>query len=406
MKILELYVENVKRIEAVDITPAGNTVVIEGKNAQGKTSVLDAIAYALGGKSLIPEKPIREGAKTAEVRVDIGDYLITRKWSAGGNSTIKVVSKAAGSEGDVKSSPQAWLDGILGDLSFDPLRFTLMDRAHRVATLKSAAGLDFSVIDDMRARAEVVRRDAGRDVKRLEAELAGMPAEGADGEPEPRPLDDIMADMRKVNDLTRIRGDLERLSREHREAMERANALSESIKAAMSEIAEIEKTLDDRANAVFLQAELTAAQHHIAVAAVSRRRGEVEFALEAARVEYDKADGVIREQDAKKARMLSEAKIPGVAGLEIRDDEVYVEGIQFSEISLSQKIRVAMGIAMAQNPGLRVIRILDGSLLDSDSMAEIEKMAVENDFQVWIERVADAKTRGDAVFIEEGRVKE
>jgi len=49
MKIVKLTAENVKRLRAVEITPDGNTVVISGRNGQGKTSVLDSIWFALGG---------------------------------------------------------------------------------------------------------------------------------------------------------------------------------------------------------------------------------------------------------------------------------------------------------------------------------------------------------------------
>ena len=57
---------------------------------------------------------------------------------------------------------------------------------------------------------------------------------------------------------------------------------------------------------------------------------------------------------------------------------------------------------MSSNPELRVIRIKDGSLLDADGMAMLKAMASENDFQIWIERVADNDPI--AVAIEDGSV--
>ena len=57
--IRHLQIENVKRIKALKITPAGSTVKITGKNDQGKSSVLDSIDYAFCGK--ICDQPIREG---------------------------------------------------------------------------------------------------------------------------------------------------------------------------------------------------------------------------------------------------------------------------------------------------------------------------------------------------------
>lgn len=59
-RIVELHVSNIKRIKTVDITPEKDIVILEGDNAQGKTSVMDSIAYLLGGKRLIPEQWVRK----------------------------------------------------------------------------------------------------------------------------------------------------------------------------------------------------------------------------------------------------------------------------------------------------------------------------------------------------------
>lgn len=69
----------------------------------------------------------------------------------------------------------------------------------------------------------------------------------------------------------------------------------------------------------------------------------------------------------------------------------------------AEQIRVSLAMAMAMNPELRVIRIMDGSLLDENNLALIRQMATDNDFQVWIERVGKADE--GAVIIEEGKVK-
>ncbi len=61
MKIVELKVENFKRVIAVEITPYGNTILIKGKNGQGKSSILDAIMAAICGSKAIPPRPLREG---------------------------------------------------------------------------------------------------------------------------------------------------------------------------------------------------------------------------------------------------------------------------------------------------------------------------------------------------------
>ena len=79
------------------------------------------------------------------------------------------------------------------------------------------------------------------------------------------------------------------------------------------------------------------------------------------------------------------------------------QGVPFSQASSAEQIRVSLGMAMALNPSLRVVRILDGSLLDADALAAIRDMAIAADFQVWIERVGDADA--GAVIIEDGQVR-
>lgn len=70
-KIVRLTAENVKRLVAVEIrpNPDGNLVIVGGRNAAGKSSVLDAIMFALAGKKALPAKPIREG-KSAESKIE------------------------------------------------------------------------------------------------------------------------------------------------------------------------------------------------------------------------------------------------------------------------------------------------------------------------------------------------
>ena len=63
IKINQLEIENVKRIKAVKIEPsASGLTIIGGDNNQGKTSVLDAIAWALGGDRYRPSQPVRNGS--------------------------------------------------------------------------------------------------------------------------------------------------------------------------------------------------------------------------------------------------------------------------------------------------------------------------------------------------------
>jgi hypothetical protein len=79
---------------------------------------------------------------------------------------------------------------------------------------------------------------------------------------------------------------------------------------------------------------------------------------------------------------------------------VLYQGLPFGQASNSEQIRVSMALAMASNPKLRVLRISDGSLLDSDSMELVANEAEKHGFQVWIERVDASGSVG--IVMEEG----
>ena len=139
MKIVKFTAENVKRLKAVEITPDGTVQVITGRNAQGKTSVLDAIWLALGGGGASREtpRPIRDGEDKASVTLDLGDLMVTRTWT--GDKTALTVKSADGAK---YPSPQSVLDALVGRLSFYPLEFTRLSARDQVAALLDLVDLD------------------------------------------------------------------------------------------------------------------------------------------------------------------------------------------------------------------------------------------------------------------------
>jgi len=113
MNIVSITSENFKRIKAVHIKPTGDVVVVGGRNAQGKSSVLDSIAAALGGKELMPDEALRQGADGGQITVDLGDIIVTRTFGPAGKTALKVTNK----EGASFASPQSMLDKLVGRLS-------------------------------------------------------------------------------------------------------------------------------------------------------------------------------------------------------------------------------------------------------------------------------------------------
>ena len=90
-RVIELHAENVRRIKAIDITPPDTgVVIIAGKNAQGKTSTLDALAMAFEGGSKEYLKAIRDGQDKATIEVNCGSFTIKRVIERSGRQTLEV----------------------------------------------------------------------------------------------------------------------------------------------------------------------------------------------------------------------------------------------------------------------------------------------------------------------------
>jgi DNA repair exonuclease SbcCD ATPase subunit len=169
--ITRLEVSNVKRLRAVTINPAGNLVVIGGDNANGKTSVLDSIAMAIGGKGAVPERPIREGQTRASIILETQDIIVERTFSANSGSSLIVKKK----DGSRLTSPQAVLDALTNKIAFDPLEFIHLEPKKQAETLRTLAGIDFTQLDAKRQAAYDSRTDLNRKVKELEAVLKQTP---------------------------------------------------------------------------------------------------------------------------------------------------------------------------------------------------------------------------------------
>lgn len=406
MKIIRFTAENFKRLHAVEITPDGTVQVVTGKNAAGKSSVLDAIWAALGGgaASKGTVKPIREGQEDATVRLDLGDLVVTRTW-VGDKTALKVESQ----DGARYGSPQGVLDALVGKMSFDPLEFTRLSARDQVAALLDIVDLNID-LDDVAARrqAEYDSRTAvGRTIKTLEGQAESL------GKPEDAPEQET-----SVAELITAYRRADIMHRDHREADQRVLSLEGQVERAKAALKVAETALHGSEGALAaargnledapelpdldeIQAKIDTVEVRNNAVRRNIQRAEVKANLTACQDQFTLLSDSIKGIDKTKADALAKAKFP-VPGLAFDDGGVTYQGVPFSQASASEQIRVSLAMAMALNPKLRVVRIMDGSLLDADSMALIAAMAKEQDYQVWIETV----DRGDGVgvLIEDGKV--
>lgn len=131
IKIASLQLENVKRVRAVALTPTENGLtILGGRNGQGKTSVLDGIAWALGGDRYKPTGAAREGSVLPpDIKITLSNGLLVER--KGKNSALTVTDP----EG--KRYGQKLLDAFVGTFAIDLPKFmNATDKEKAEALLK------------------------------------------------------------------------------------------------------------------------------------------------------------------------------------------------------------------------------------------------------------------------------
>lgn len=411
MKIVSLQAENVKRLRAVEIRPDGALVVIKGKNGAGKSSVLDAIWMALGGKSAIPSEPVRTGNKKASIRLELTDLVVTRTLTPDGGGTLKVEGK----DGTKFSSPQAMLDKLVANLSFDPLEFSRMKPKAQAATLSALVGLDFSKQEIERQKHFERRTDVNREVKRLEGELSGV-REHRDAPADELSVAAMMDELRAGEAVhAKIAKAVADAKLEERKAAD-ARAEVEKLRSRAIELKGIAEQADKKADALSLEGyslaktapDVAAMRTRIASADAvntkvreNKKRAELAKKLSVQRAAAEGLTDSIQSIDDDKQRQLQEAAFP-LPGLSLTYDGVTLNNLPFEQASSAEQLRASVAIGLALNPKLRVLLVRDGSLLDEDSLRLVAEMATAKDAQVWVERVGTHDAIG--VLIEDGAV--
>lgn len=417
MKIIRLTASNFKRLDAVEIEPDGSMTVIGGRNAQGKTSILDAIEAVLGGKRHIPKRPVHDGEEKARIVCDLDDIKVTRTFTANGGGGLKVESK----DGAAFGTPQKMLDKLIGKLSFDPLEFVRMDGKARLNMLKRLVGLNFEEQDAARQAAYDDRRDIGRDVKTLEGQLDGLP-HYPDAPDEKVDIAGLMAEIDAIRQHSADKNQVADRIQTVEDRIEAGQGRLKSIEAKQKALdAEAVQCHDDIAKyqeaKTALRAEyddlgpdrddekirdqIDGAQESNRQVDANDRREEVADSLKKKKRRVEKLTDQIEKIDSKRRKAIAAAKFP-VDGLGFDLDGVSFNGIPFDQASSAEQLRVSVAMGLALNPKLQVLLIRDGSLLDEDSLRALGEMAEEADAQIWLERVGTDDTVG--VVIEDGRV--
>lgn len=409
MKIHSLSIENTKRVKAVALEPAKDGLtVIGGRNGQGKTSVLDAIAWALGGDRYKPTNAHREGSVLPPyIKVTLDNGLVVER--KGKNSAL-TVTDPTGLRGG-----QRLLDEFVSELALNLPKFMRATDKEKAATLLKIIGVGDQLAEIEREEKEACseRLALGRIADQKTAFVKSLPYH-ADAPKESVSAADLLrrhndilsrnAENQRKRDIrdelyaakNRMAEQLQQLQRQMDEAMERYKALGRECEIADKNAQDLE---DESTEEIQRDLEQIDEINRKVRANLDHDKAE-EDAREATRA-YDALTAKIHDLRARRMALLSGAKMP-LEALSVEGGALTYKGKHWDCMSSSEQLRVSAAIVRALNPQCGFVLMDQLEQMDLQTMQEFGEWLQEEGLQVIATRVSD----GDEcqIIIEEGEV--
>lgn len=402
MKINQLEIENVKRIKAVKVEPKQNGLtIIGGNNKQGKTSVLDAIAWALGGDKFKPSQAEREGSiipPTLHIVMNNG-LVVERK---GKNSALKVTDPSG------KKAGQQLLNEFVNSFALDLPKFMEASGKEKAQVLLQIIGVGDKLMELEKEEKELYqeRLYVGRTADQKEKFAKEQPYF-----PEaPKDLISPSDLIRQQQEILAKNGENQR-KREYLHQMEQEyQKINDNLSELLAKQKKIEEDLRiARLSAVDLQDESTAElEKNIAnIEEINRKvranldKEKAEDDAETYRNEYNDLTAKISDVRNKKTDLLNSAALP-LPDLSVMDGELVYEGQKWDNMSGADRMKVATAIVRKLNPNCGFV------LLDKLEQMDMKTL---QEFGTWLEAeglqaIATRVSTGEecSIIIEDGYV--
>lgn len=403
MKINKLEIENVKRIKAVKIEPTKDGLtIIGGKNNQGKTSVLDSIAWALGGERFRPSQAQREGSvipPNLKIVMDNG-LVVERK---GKNSDLKVTDPSG------KKAGQQLLNEFIEQLALDLPRFMEASGKEKAKTLLHIIGLDATIVELEKKEAEIFnsRQAIGRIADQKEKYAKEQPY-FPDAPDEPIAAAEL---IRQQQEILARNGENQR----QRENLHNLEQEQQRINDQLAELLRQQADIEEKVRVARLSA---ADLHDESTAELEKNLAEIDEINRKVRANLDKDKA---EEDAKNYRnqyrkytleledvrkekedLLTSAELP-LPGLSVQDGELIYNGAKWDCMSGSDQLKVATAIVRKLNPKCGFVLLDKLEQMDLDTLQEFGKWLETEGLQAIATRVST----GDecSVIISDGYVE-
>ena len=403
VKINELLIENVKRVKAVQFEPsADGLTIIGGRNGQGKTSVLDAIAWALGGNNYKPSVPERDGALVPpNLHLELSNGLIVER--KGKNSTLKVTDPNGNKSG------QQLLNEFVSTLALDLPKFINGSDKDKADSLLKILGIGDVLVqlDTKENQLYAQRTEVGRIADRKKKAADEMPMY-PNVPKEPVSATELIKEQQEIlarnGENERKRQDAARYERMLAEAQIAFDEAKAALQKAEQDCLTARKSAEDLHDESTAELEKNLAEIealNIKIRANSTKEA-AEVEANNLQQEYDGLTEQIESIREERSKLLDSAELP-LPGLSVKDGKLIYNNMPWDGMSGSDQLKVATAIVRKLNPQCGFVLMDKLEQMDLETLQEFGAWLKQEGLQVIATRVST----GDecSIIIEDGMVK-
>ena len=402
-KITSLELENIKRIKAVQISPTETGLtVIGGKNGQGKTSVLDAIMWILGGERYRPSEPKREGSVTPPYgKITLSNGLVVER--KGKNSDLKVIDPSGNRAG------QQLLNEFISQFALNLPKFMNGNNKEKADTLLQVIGVGDRLYELEQQEKELYnqRRTIGQIADQKKKHAAELPVY-PDVPAEPISASELIKEQQEI---LAINGENQRKRQRLAKLQSEADTLRGQIEELLAKQAKIHSDLEiAQMDAKDLQDQSTA-EIEKSIADIEEINRKVRMNLDKEKAEteaqeytnkYEAHTERIEAVRKERANLLDGANLP-LEGLSVEDGELTYKGFKWDNLSGADQMKVGVAIVRKLNPKCGFVLLDKLEQMDLDTLQEFSAWLKQEGLQVIATRVST----GDecSIIIEDGYSK-
>ena len=402
IKINRLEVENVKRVKAVKLEPTANGLtVVGGRNGQGKTSVIDAIAWALGGDRYRPSEPQRDGSVLPpSLHLVLSNGLIVER--KGKNSDLKVIDP------DGRKGGQQLLNDFVEHLAIDLPKFMQATAKEKAQTLLQIIGVGDQLIALEKQETELYnQRHTIGQIADQKAKFAKEMTYYPDAPKEPISPSEL---IRQQQDILARNGENQRKREGLSELKKQAETLQDQIDRLTRQLEDVMADLAiARKSALDLKDESTAElEDSIAnIEAINRQvranldKDKAEEDANAYTGQYNELTAKLNDVRQAKIDLLKNADLP-LPDLAVEDGELTYKSHRWDGMSGSDQLRVATAIVRKLNPKCGFVLLDKLEQMDVGTMREFGEWLEAEGLQAIATRVSTGSEC--SIIIEDGYV--